>query len=177
MPSSADSHRPPRGRIPTLAVVIERCPWNVDSAQAREHARRVATHIQAREYLLWLLEMHPPNLSVAHGIGEIFWARDGVILEEIITGYARWALGRGAGTTNDFTKSMKAIEGQQPLPVALRARIDRARGGRNRATHGRTAPVVRTDYRTMSAGGLRRQLDPDLIDDVMAVLRRRMPAQ
>ncbi len=164
---------PPRGQIPTTKRILSLCPWDTSSGAPREQARRIASQIQAREYMLWILELHPPNLSVAHGIAEMFWARDGVILEEVITGYALWTLGVHRKVAASFGDSLAAIQVERPLVKVLVERVERARRGRNRATHGRKAPSVKTDYRPLTPTGLRRQLDPDLINDVLRALAAR----
>lgn len=166
------SDRPPAGRIPTIKTILAECPWPTRDADAREAARRLASQLQAREYMLWLLEKHPPNLTVAHGVAEMMWARDGVILEEIVCGYAYWGLEAGRKAANDYTTALKRIEAIAPLTASLRQDLDRARGGRNRATHTRGAPTVAADYRRLTPRGLRSKIDFDLPWTLMRALRR-----
>jgi hypothetical protein len=153
--------------------VIATCPWVAEDGSAREQARRVGAQIQARGYLLWLLEQHPPGLTVAHGIIETFWARDGALLEEIATGYARWKLRVTDRHCAHFTPALRKIEAEAPLTKALRTRLDRAWGGRNNAMHAERAVAVRTDYRQSTPVGLRRMVDLDLPADFMASLATR----
>jgi len=157
-------------------AIVAQCPWDTNPPAAREQARRIATQVQAREYLLWLLEMHPPNLSVAHGIAEMFWARDGVIIEEIVVGYVRWTLRLPAKKADNFKSAVGVIEAERALPKRLFERIERARDGRNRATHGRKAPPVAVDYRRLTPAGMRARLDPLLLGDLMSALSARLAA-
>ena len=106
----------------------------------------------------------------------MFWARDGVIIEEIVVGYVRWNLKSSAKKTHHFKSAVDAIEAERPLPKQLNERIERARNGRNRATHGRNAPPVSVDYHRLTLAGMRAKFDPLLLDDLMSALSARLPA-
>jgi hypothetical protein len=163
--------KPPIGRIPTVKAILEACPWNTrGNDDAKEAARRLATQLQAREYLLWLIEEHPPNLTVAHGVTELMWSRDGVILEEIICGHAKWHLVANSETANSYDRSLKLIRDDTYIKVDILRRLERARKGRNRATHPRNAPRVAADYRTLSTRGLHSKVDFHLPWDLMRAL-------
>ena len=172
------SERPPRGRIPTVKSILIACPWDAErNPGAKDAARRLATQLQAREYLLWLLELHPPNLSVAHGVTELMWARDGVILEEIVCGYAKWHLGTSESVTRDYQRSLQAVCADANLRKPLLDALERARGGRNRATHARKAPEVTTDYRKLTSSGLRAKIDFDVPWRLMRALQTTRSAE
>lgn len=163
--------------IPTVKEILAECPWDHQrSAKALEDARRIAAQVQARQYLLRVVRADPPNLTVAHGVLETFWARDGVLIEAIVSGYARWHLGVPTKTWRDYAPTLSAIRREAPIPSPMEERLKRARGGRNRATHMRIAPSAKTDYRPLSPERLGRILDLDLPFDLMRFLDARRAA-
>ena len=92
--------KPPRGRVPTVGAILQACPWSTrGNDDAKEAARRLATQLQAREYLLWLIEEHPPNLTLAHGVTELMWSRDGSFgdrLPDVISNLCAILYGNGS---------------------------------------------------------------------------------
>lgn len=166
--------RPPRGAIPTIKKIVEMCPWDTRQADdADRHARRIGAQLQARAYLLWMIGEHPPRLTVAHGIAETFWSRDGALLEDIAVGYARWSLGTPDSACRSFRTALRTINAEAGLDGPLMLRVNRAWEGRNNAMHGNRAVPMRSDYRRLTPRGIQRMIDVELPIELMRVLRAR----